>query len=51
MHGFAKNEQENIRSDEVAAFKMLAAVVLAYDDAALTKASAAGVLMEVKGDD
>jgi hypothetical protein len=50
-HGFAKNEQDNIRDDELAAFKLLAARLLAYDDAALAKAIAAGVLMEVMGDD
>jgi hypothetical protein len=51
VHGFAKNEQENIRDDERAAFKMLAAQLLDYDDAALAKAIAAGVLMEVIRDD
>jgi hypothetical protein len=51
IHGFAKNEQDNIRDDELAAFKLLAAQLLAYDDAALAKAIAAGVLMEVMGDD
>jgi hypothetical protein len=51
VHGFAKNEQDNIRDDERAAFKMLAAQLLAYDDAALAKAMAAGVLMEVIRDD
>ena len=51
VHGFAKNEQDNIRDDERAAFKMVAAQLLAYDDAALAKAIAAGVLMEVIRDD
>jgi hypothetical protein len=51
VHGFARNEQENIRDDEVAAFKMLAAQLLAYDDAALARAIAAGVFMEVMRDD
>lgn len=51
VHGFAKNEQDNIRDDELAAFRMLAARLLAYDDAALAKAVAAGVLTEVMGDD
>ena len=51
VHGFAKSEQDNIRDDELAAFKLLAAQLLAYDDAALAKAIAAGVLMEVMGDD
>jgi len=51
VHGFAKNEQDNIRDDELAAFKMLAAQLLAYDDAALAKAIAAGILTEVMCDD
>jgi hypothetical protein len=51
VHGFAKNEQDNIRDDELAAFKLLAARLLAFDDATLAKAIAAGVLMEVMGDD
>jgi hypothetical protein len=50
-HGFAKNKQENIRDDELAAFKMLAAELSAYDDAALAKAIEAGVFMEVMEDD
>jgi hypothetical protein len=51
VHGFAKNEQDNIRDDELAAFKMLAAEMLNYDDAALAKTVAAGVLTEVIDDD
>jgi len=51
VHGFAKNERDNIDDKELAAFKMLAAQLLAYDEAALAKAIAAGVLMEVKCDD
>jgi hypothetical protein len=51
VHGFAKKDQDNIRDDELSAFKMLAAELLAYDDAALAKAIAAGVFMEVMSDD
>lgn len=51
VHGFAKNEQDNIRDDELAAFKLLATQLLAYDDPALAKAIAAGVLTEVVLDD
>jgi len=47
VHGFAKNEQDNIRDDELAAFKLLAAEMLAYNDAALAKAIANGTLTEV----
>jgi hypothetical protein len=51
VHGFAKNERDNIDDKELAAFKLLAAQLLAYDEASLAKAIAAGVLMEVKFDD
>jgi hypothetical protein len=51
VHGFARDERDNIDDMEVTAFKMLAAQRLAYDKAALAKAIAAGVLMEVKCDD
>lgn len=47
VHGFAKNEQDNIRDDELAAFKMLAAEMMVYDDEALARAVANGALMEV----
>ena len=42
VHGFAKSEQDNIRDDELTAFKMLAARLLAFDEAALAQAMAAG---------
>jgi len=51
VHGFAKNEQDNIRDDELAAFKMLAAEMMAYADEALAKAIANGTLMEVMCND
>ena len=51
VHGFAKKDQGNIRDDELAAFKMLAAELLAYDDAALAKAIDAGAFIEVMRDD
>jgi hypothetical protein len=51
VHGFAKSGQDNIRDDELAAFKMLAAELLNYSDAALAKVLAAGHLTEVTGDD
>lgn len=51
VHGFAKNEQDNIRDDELAAFRMLAEEMLAYDDAAIAKAMNNGTLTEVTGDD
>jgi hypothetical protein len=51
VHGFAKNEKDNIRDDELAAFKMLAVEVMTYDDEALARAMANGTLMEVKCND
>jgi len=51
VHGFAKNEQDNIRDDELAAFKLLASQLMAYDDATLAKAIANGTLMEVMCND
>ena len=50
VHGFAKNEKGNIRDDELAAFKLLAAQLFAYDGVALAKAISAEVLTEVKED-
>jgi hypothetical protein len=47
VHGFAKSDRDNIRNDELAALKRLAAELLNYDNAALAKAIAAGVLTEV----
>ena len=51
VHGFAKNEQDNIRDDELAAFKLLAAEMLAYDYEALAKAIGNGTLTEVMCND
>jgi hypothetical protein len=50
VRGFAKNELDNIRDDELAALKMLAAQMLAYDDAALALALSEGILMEIIAD-
>ena len=47
VHGFAKSDHDNIRDDELVALKKLAGELLNYDDAALAKAIAAGVLTEV----
>ena len=51
VHGFAKNEQDNIKDDELEAFKMLAAEMMAYDEDALAKAIANGTLTEVMCND
>jgi hypothetical protein len=51
VHGFAKNEQDNIRDDELTAFKLLAAEMMAYDDETLARAIANGTLTEVMCND
>ena len=50
VHGFAKNELENIRNDELLALRRLASELLAYDDRALERAIASGTLMEIECD-
>jgi hypothetical protein len=37
VHGFAKNEKDNIGKDELAALKKLASELLAYDDKAIAR--------------
>ena len=49
VYGFAKNARNNIDPDEAAALKKLAATLLILTPAALTKAHAAGELIEVNG--
>jgi len=51
VHGFAKNEKDNIEREEVVALKRLAAELLAYDDKTLARVLASGVLVEVKCDE
>ena len=51
VFGFAKNEKDNIRADELAAFRMLPSELLRYDDVALARAVEAGVLTEIRNDD
>jgi hypothetical protein len=51
VHGFAKNEKDNIDDDELAAFKLLAAQMQSYSDAALAKAIENGTLTEVMCND
>jgi hypothetical protein len=51
VHGFAKNEKDNIERDEVAALKKLAAELLAYDDKTIARVVASGVLVEVTCDE
>jgi hypothetical protein len=47
--GFAKNERENIDSNELKAIKALAAELLAYTNDQLEDAIEAGALKEIKG--
>ncbi len=47
VHGFAKNELDNIGPDELAALKKLATDLLAYDNRSLQQAIEAKVLTEV----
>ena len=51
VHGFAKNEKDNIGKDELVALKRLAAELLAYDDKTLGRVIASGVLVEVNCDE
>ena len=47
VHGFAKNQQDNIDDDELMAFRLLAAEMMAYDDETLAKVVANGTLIKV----
>lgn len=51
IHGFAKSELDNIRSDELAAMRRLASELLAYDDGAIARAIASGTLLEMSCDE
>ena len=47
VHGFAKNEKDNIAKDELRALKKLASELLAYDEMAPARIVASGTLVEV----
>ena len=51
VHGFSKNEKDNIRIDELAALRKLASELLAYDEKAIARVIASGTLMEVRCDE
>jgi hypothetical protein len=51
VHGFAKNERENIRNDELAALKKVASKLLALDDDAIARVIASGTIVEVTCDE
>jgi hypothetical protein len=48
VYGFAKNERDNIRGDELRAFRALAKEMLSYEDGALEAATRNGTLKEIK---
>jgi hypothetical protein len=47
VYGFAKSERDNIKRDELAAFRKLAKTMLALDDAALAAAIRNGTMTEI----
>ena len=47
VYGFAKSDQDNIRPNELKAFRKLASEMLALDDKALTAAMENGTIAEV----
>lgn len=47
VHGFAKNEKDNIGPNELVALKKLATALLAYDVKAIARVLASGTLAEV----
>jgi hypothetical protein len=47
VHGFAKNEKDNIGKDELVALKKLASELLAHDDKVIARVVASGTLTEV----
>ena len=48
VYGFAKSDRENIRPDELKAFRKLAAEMLSLDDAAIAAAMKNGTLREIE---
>jgi hypothetical protein len=51
VHGFAKNEKDNIGKDELVALRKLASEMLAYDEKKVEQAVASGALIEVVCDE
>jgi len=49
VYGFAKNDRDNIDRQELRAFRLLAAEMLAMDRRALTAALRNGTIMEIDG--
>ncbi|MFZ1148664.1 MAG: type II toxin-antitoxin system RelE/ParE family toxin [Xanthobacteraceae bacterium] len=48
VYGFAKSDRDNIRRDELKAFRKLASEMLALDDRALVAAMRNGTIMEIE---
>jgi len=48
VYGFAKSDRDNIRRDELKAFRKLAGEMLALDDKALAAATRNGTIMEIE---
>jgi len=48
VYGFAKSDRDNIRRDELKAFRRLANEMLAYDGNALNAAMRNGTIMEIR---
>ncbi len=48
VYGFAKSDRDNIRRDELKAFRKLAGEMLALDDKALVAAMRNGTIMEIE---
>lgn len=51
VYGFAKSDRDNIRRDELKAFRRLASEMLAYDDKALEAAIKNGTITEIRCDE
>lgn len=51
IHGFAKNERDNISKDELAAIRKLASELLAYNDEAIARTIASDTLLEISCDE
>ena len=47
VYGFGKSERDDIRDDELAEFKNLASLMLAYSDDEIARAIESGALIEV----
>jgi hypothetical protein len=48
VYGFAKSDRDNIRRDELKAFRKLAGEMLTLDDKALAAATRNGTIMEIE---